>query len=329
MAQSFHAVEYQRRDGAAVITMSNPPVNGLSHAVRLGLVEAFAYAIDDPQVAGIVLTGSGKGFSAGGDIRELGTPAATAPPALSLQVHPVIESCPKPTVAALHGIAIGGGLETALVCHYRIAAAHTRVALPEITLGLIPLSGTQRLPRVLGLREAIDFILESRVMFAREFPSDTLFDEVLDAEPEIVVTRAVEHALAIARDLPKARPRASQHPASLPATALAQAAAPAATLPLVRHRLPSTSDETAAILTHAGRRAAEIGPVAVAALQAITAGLEAPDFDTGMQRARAIYDALSASDEVRRQRDRFLGERAGGSAVGGSRGTSPTGEAKR
>jgi enoyl-CoA hydratase len=286
MTRSFHAVEYQRRDGVAVMTMNNPPVNGLSRAVRSGLVEAFAQAIDDPRIHAVVLTGAGKGFSAGGDIRELGSPAASAPPALSLHVHPVIERCPKPTVAALHGIAIGGGLETALVCHYRLAASDTRIALPEIRLGLIPLSGTQRLPRALGLEAAIDFILESKTLLARDFPQNTLFDEVIDAEPVLIVARAVEYAAAVVRN---------EH----------------GPLPLVRHRPLERGVDTGAVLGRARHRAAQIGPVAVAAVEAIAGGVEAPDFDVGMNRAREIYDALSGSDEVRRQRDHFLAHRAG------------------
>ena len=286
MTQCLHAIEYQRRDGVAVITMNNPPVNGLSHAVRLGLVDAFAQATDDSQVRAVVLTGAGKGFSAGGDIRELGSPAAAAPPALSLQVHPIIEWCPKPTVAALHGIAMGGGLETALVCHYRLAAADTRIALPEIKLGLIPLSGTQRLPRVLGLEPAIDFILEAKTLLARDVPGGTLFDEVIDAEPSAIVARAVEYASAVARD--------QRDP-----------------LPLVRHRPFNETDDIGVVLTRARQRAAEIGPVATAAIEAIASGLESADFDAGMKRAREIYDALSVSDEVRRQRDRFLATRSG------------------
>jgi enoyl-CoA hydratase len=281
MTQSFQAVESQHRDGVAVVMMNSPPVNGLSHAVRAGLVEAFARAADDPQVCAVVLTGAGKGFSAGGDIRELGTPAATAAPALSLQVHPIIEFCPKPTIAALHGFAIGGGLETALVCHHRLAAADTRIALPEIKLGLIPLSGTQRLPRVLGLQSAIDFILESKTLLARDFPRDTLFDEVIDAEPQALVERAIQYASAIVGE--RRRP-----------------------LPRIRHRPFNVPENADVVLSRARQRAMEIGPVAVAALEAIIGGLEASDFDAGMKRAREIYDALSASDEVCRQRDRFL-----------------------
>jgi 3-hydroxyacyl-CoA dehydrogenase len=286
MTQSLDAVDYQRRDGVAILTMNNPPVNGLSHAVRSGLVAAFAQAIDDREVCAVVLAGAGRGFSAGGDIRELGSPKAMASPALSLEVHPVIESCPKPTVAAIHGIAMGGGLETALVCHYRLAAADTRISLPEIQRGLIPLSGTQRLPRVLGLGAAFDFILESKMLLAHEFPPDTLFDQVIEATPDVIVGRAVEFAVRVARE------RLS-------------------TLPLVRCRsVNAAAQDISAVVARARQRAVEIGPVASAAVDAIVAGLESLDFDAGMRRAREIYDALSASDEVRRQRDLFLQARS-------------------
>ena len=287
MTRVFHAVEYELRDDVAVLRLSNPPVNGLSHAVRLGLVAAFEHAIGDSSVNAIVLAGAGRAFSAGGDIRELGSAAASAAPALSLHVHPVIETCPKVTVAALHGIAMGGGLETALVCHFRLAAADTRIALPEIKLGLIPLSGTQRLPRVLGLQAALDFILDAKTMLARDFAPDTLFDAVLDADPQGVVERAVEYAQAAARH---------QCDQETP-------------LPLVRHR-PIIAKDAPAILFQARGRAAELGPIAVAVVEAIAAAVDAPDFDAGMSRARAIFDGLSASEEVRRQRERFLSARS-------------------
>ena len=280
MTQRFHAVEYRRRDEIAIVTMNNPPVNGLSHGVRMGLVAAFEHAIADAQVGAIVLAGTGKAFSAGGDIRELGSPAASAAPALSLHVHPVIEHCPKPTVAALHGIAMGGGLETALVCHGRVAAADTRIALPEIKLGLIPLSGTQRLPRVLGLQAAMDFILEAKTMLARDFAAHTLFDTVLDAEPQVIV----EHAIDLARAM-RGKP-----------------------LPLLRDRSIGC-DDAVDVLNRARDRAAAISHAAVAAVDAIAGAVEAVDFEAGMRRAREIFDALSTSDEVRRQSERFLAER--------------------
>jgi enoyl-CoA hydratase len=152
--QALGGVTYRVENGVSVVTIEHPPVNGLGHSVRHGLKTAFDTARIDGRVGAIVLTGAGRGFSAGGDIREFGTLAATAAPALSLDVHPVIEGSEKPVVAAIHGFAIGGGLETALVCHYRIVAADARIGLPELKLGVIPLSGTQRLPRVLGMDNA-------------------------------------------------------------------------------------------------------------------------------------------------------------------------------
>lgn len=290
MERSFHCVKYLRCDDVAVLTMDNPPVNGLSHSIRRGLVAAFEYAQAEPAVRAIVLAGAGRGFSAGGDIREFGSDAASAAPALSLQVHPVIESSQKPTVAAMHGLAMGGGLETALVCHYRLAAADTKIALPEIKLGLIPLSGTQRLPRAMGLEAAIDFILEAQTVLAREFAPDTLFDAVLDGDAQ----RVVEAAMGFAR-----------------AAADRQSLQAGYRLPLIRDRvIPDPSQ--AVVLTRARERAIKLGPVAVAALEAIAVAVEAPDFDAGMARARAIYDRLSVSAEVSRQRDRFFAERRGG-----------------
>jgi 3-hydroxyacyl-CoA dehydrogenase len=268
----FHAVNYRLRDGVAVLTMDNPPVNALSHSVRLGLVMAFEHAIADVAVSAIVLAGAGRGFSAGGDIREFGSPAATASPALSLHVHPVIERSPKVTVAAMHGLAMGGGLETALVCHFRLAAADTRIALPEIGLGLIPLSGTQRLPRVLGLEASIAFILEAKTTMARDFARGTLFDSVIEGGAEDVVDAAVTFARDIAkrqRELPSCR------------------------LPLIRDR-PMSQHDAIAILDRARRRGADMGPTAAAAVEAIAATVEAPDFDAGMQRARDIFDRLMA-----------------------------------
>jgi 3-hydroxyacyl-CoA dehydrogenase len=270
--QRFHAVNYRLRDGVAVLTMDNPPVNALSHSVRLGLVAAFEHAIADVAVSAIVLAGAGRGFSAGGDIREFGSPAAAASPALSLHVHPVIERSPKVTVAAMHGLAMGGGLETALVCHFRLAAADTRIALPEIGLGLIPLSGTQRLPRVLGLEASIAFILEAQTEMARDFARDTLFDAVIEGGAEEVIDAAV----AFARN-----------------AAERQREQPSIRLPLIRDR-PMWRHDAVAILDRARRRGADMGPTAAAAVEAVAATVEAPDFDAGMQRAREIFDRLMA-----------------------------------
>ena len=253
----------------------------------MGSLAAFDHAINDPSVHAIVLAGAGRAFSAGADIHELGSTAASAAPALSLHVHPIIETCPKVTVAAMHGIAMGGGLETALVCHFRLAAADTRIALPEIKLGLIPLSGTQRLPRLLGLQAAIDFILEAKTMLARDFAVGTLFDAVVDADPQGTCDQAVEYARTAAR---------CQRECGGP-------------LPRVRDR-PIVDNDAIAVLRHARTRAANMGPVALATVEAIAGTVETPDFDAGMARARSIFDKLATSDEARRQRESFLATRS-------------------
>ena len=284
MERRFHSVSYCLWEDVAVLTLANPPVNGFSHSIRLGLVEAFEHAIAQPLVRAIVLVGAGRGFSAGGDIREFGTAAASASPTLSLHVHPVIENSPKPTVAGMHGFAMGGGLETALVCHYRVAAANTKIALPEIKLGLIPLSGTQRLPRAIGLEAAIDIILSARTMFASGFAHGTLFDAIVDGDAQRVLEAAVQFARSVAN-------RRDEEAG--------------AGLPLIRNRALPDRD-SAAILSRARSCAAKAGSIAVAAVEAIAAAVEAEDFDAGMAHARSIYDRLSASDEVSKQRARFF-----------------------
>jgi len=151
--------EYKVHGDVAVITMNNPPVNGLGHATRLGLASGLEQANADPSVKAIVITGGGKAFSGGADINEFGTPKALAEPNLG-SVILAIEYSAKPVVAAVHSIAMGGGLELALGCHYRIAAPGANIALPEVKLGLIPgAGGTQRLPRAMGVEIALNMIV--------------------------------------------------------------------------------------------------------------------------------------------------------------------------
>lgn len=131
-------VRLQRRDEIALIIADNPPVNALGQALRQGLLQAFQAAEADPQVRAVVLVCEGSTFFAGADIKEFGKP----PVAPSLpEVIDVIEGCSKPSVAVIHGTALGGGLEVALGCHYRIARADARVGLPEVKLGLLPGAG--------------------------------------------------------------------------------------------------------------------------------------------------------------------------------------------
>src|SRR5277367_2986036 len=138
------------KDGIVVLKLDNPPVNSLGWELRQTLMEGIERANADDAIEGIVLIGTAAGFSGGADIREFGTPKAAAQPNL-LTLISSIEDSPKPVIAAIGGVCMGGGLELALGCHYRVAAAGAKIALPEVKLGLLPgAGGTQRLPRLLG-----------------------------------------------------------------------------------------------------------------------------------------------------------------------------------
>ena len=153
------AVDYSTHDGVAVLTLNQPPVNGLGFATRHALAEALEQARRDPAVRAIVLTGAGKVFSGGADITEFNSPKALQEPTLHTVID-TVERSEKPVIAAVHGVVMGGGLELALAAHYRIAAAGTQVALPEVKLGLLPgAGGTQRLPRAAGLETAVNMIV--------------------------------------------------------------------------------------------------------------------------------------------------------------------------
>ena len=130
-----------RQDGdVALIALDNPPVNGLGYAVRAETLALFDRAAADASVAAIVVTGAGKAFSGGADIREFNTPKSVAEPTLATLIRSV-ESCAKPVVAAINGVCMGGGLELALGCHFRVAAPDAPIALPEVRLGILPGAG--------------------------------------------------------------------------------------------------------------------------------------------------------------------------------------------
>ncbi|HZM51502.1 MAG TPA: enoyl-CoA hydratase/isomerase family protein, partial [Vicinamibacteria bacterium] len=203
--------EYQARGAVAVITLDNPPVNGLGHALRRGLVDGLDRAAADPAVQAIVLVGAGKGFSGGADIKEFGTPKMTAEPSLHTVIR-VVEASPKPVVAALHGVAMGGGLELALACHYRVAARGAQVALPEVKLGLLPgAGGTQRLPRAVGLETALNMIVSGTTVPAVQLEGTRLFDAIVDGD---LVEKAAAFAETVAarRPLPRLRDLPVRHP---------------------------------------------------------------------------------------------------------------------
>ena len=152
------SVDYSVQGDVAVLTVNYPPVNALSHAVRSGLMEGVSRALADPDIAALVIQGGGATFIAGADITEFGTPKSKESPRLQ-DIQRTLEGSAKPAVAAIHGTALGGGLEIALACHARVAIPTAKVGLPEVKLGLLPgAGGTVRLPRLTGPEIALDLI---------------------------------------------------------------------------------------------------------------------------------------------------------------------------
>ncbi|MDA0304988.1 MAG: 3-hydroxyacyl-CoA dehydrogenase NAD-binding domain-containing protein [Proteobacteria bacterium] len=188
-------VNTEKRGNVAIISISNPPVNALGAGVRQGIADAIDKAEQDAETAAIVLSGEGRCFCGGADITEFGHPVVD--PSLP-EVIAKIEACSKPVVAALHGVSFGGGLELPLGCHFRIADASALVALPEVTLGLIPgAGGTQRLPRLIGVDKALDMILSGSPVGAEEALALGIIDELVDGD---LLEAAVVFAAARAAD---------------------------------------------------------------------------------------------------------------------------------
>ncbi|HMS26577.1 MAG TPA: 3-hydroxyacyl-CoA dehydrogenase NAD-binding domain-containing protein [Burkholderiaceae bacterium] len=207
---------YKVHGTVAVITLDNPPVNGLGYSTRVAITDGLAKAQADATVKSIVITGAGKAFSGGADIKEFGSPKAIQEPNL-LSVILAIENASKPVVAAVHTVTMGGGLELALGCHYRVAAPGCNVALPEVKLGLIPgAGGTQRLPRVLGVEAALNMIVSGEPVKSEmlaQLPGQKLFDK-LTASVESLQAEAIAFAESKAdtRPLPLVRNMPCKHP---------------------------------------------------------------------------------------------------------------------
>jgi 3-hydroxyacyl-CoA dehydrogenase len=268
----------------AVITFENPPVNGLSHAMRAGLARAVERAMGDPAVAAVVLAGGGAQFSAGADIREFGTPAATAEPTLR-QVIALVEEAPKPVIAAIQGSCLGGGLELAMAAHYRIAARDATLGLPEVKLGLIPgAGGTQRLPRLVDPSRALELILGGEPTRAGALAESGLLDRVVSED-------VVEEAIGFAES-ESPRPRRTCDRPIDPTVLAAACEAARARLSSERHPLP------------APRRAVEA--VAAAALP----------FEQGLAVERRAFVELMQSPESRALRYAFMVERGAGKVAG-------------
>ncbi len=207
------SADYVVQDSIAVISLNNPPVNGLGLATRTAAIEGIRRAQEDGSVKAVVLTGAGKAFSGGADIKEFNSPKALTEPTLHSLIR-AVEGCSKPVVAAIHSVAMGGGLELALGCHYRVALPGAQIALPEVKLGLLPgAGGTQRLPRVLGLEMALNMIVSGTPVLSEKLAGTALFDKLLPAGADLIAeAKAFAGSIADVRPLPKVRDRKVDYP---------------------------------------------------------------------------------------------------------------------
>lgn len=202
---------YERREDIAVLQIDHPPVNGLNAVTRRTLSEGIRKASGDGKVRAIIVTGTDKVFSGGADIREFGTDAAYAEPNL-LQLFNQVENCSKPIIAAINGVCMGGGLELALACHYRIATPDAIMALPEVKIGLIPgAGGTQRLPRAVGAEKALRMIVTGEPISAEDALDHGLIERIVTREH---FSEAMDFAHEVAER--RARPRLRMKEVSLP-----------------------------------------------------------------------------------------------------------------
>ena len=280
------SAEYQVRGDVAVITLNNPPVNGLGYDTRKGITDGLERANADAAVKSIVITGAGKAFSGGADIKEFGTPRALQDPNL-LSVILAIENSDKPVVAAVHTIAMGGGLELALGCHYRVVAPGCKVALPEVKLGLIPgAGGTQRLPRVLGVEAALNMIVSGEPVpseMLAQVPGQKLFDKLAKSADSLM-----DEAIALAMEKADVRP-----------------------LPLVRN-LPCKHPQGDAYFQFTRNMVGGMSknfPAPLKCIDAVEAATK-KKFDEGLAYEREIFINLMWTPECRALRHIFAAERA-------------------
>ncbi|HEV8615057.1 MAG TPA: 3-hydroxyacyl-CoA dehydrogenase NAD-binding domain-containing protein, partial [Methylomirabilota bacterium] len=203
MTAITQSVDLDKRGAVAVLTVNNPPVNALSQHVRQGLREGVQKANADSGVSAIVIVCAGRTFIAGADITEFGKPPRE--PGLH-EVLDLIEGSPRPVVAAIHGTALGGGLEVTLACHYRVGTKDARFGLPEVKLGLLPgAGGTQRLPRVVGVEKALSMIVSGDPIRADEALKAGLIDEIVEGDLTAAGVAFAEKVVREKRPLKKIR----------------------------------------------------------------------------------------------------------------------------
>ena len=197
--------DYTSRGAVAVITLKNPPVNALGVGLRAAIAACVDRAIGEGAIGAMVIVGSGSAFCGGADVSEFGLPAMSASPSLN-ELFSLIENSPKAVVAALNGLALGGGLELAMACHYRLAAPTAQLGMPEVKLGILPgAGGTQRLPRLVGVERALNMIVGGAPVVARELANTGLLDEVVEGEVLAAAVSLAQRIIAEKLPVKKAR----------------------------------------------------------------------------------------------------------------------------
>jgi len=273
--------EYQVNGAVAVITLANPPVNGLGHATRTAVVNGMQKALADDAVKAIIITGAGKAFSGGADIKEFNSPKALAEPSLHTVIN-VVENSSKPVIAAIHTVCMGGGLELSLGCNYRVAAPGAQIALPEVKLGILPgAGGTQRLPRVLGLELALNMIVSGNPVPSEKLAGTALFNEIIEGD-------LLQGALAFANKIADIRP-----------------------LPKVRDLKVVYPNHEAFLQFSRNTVKAMAGPfpAPLKCVEAVAASVT-KKFDDGIQFERSLFVELVQTTESKALRHAFFGERA-------------------
>jgi 3-hydroxyacyl-CoA dehydrogenase len=274
--------DYTSRGAVAVITLKNPPVNALSLGLRTAVADGLERATADESIRAVVIVGSGSAFCGGADVGEFGLALMSASPTLA-DLLALIENCSKPVIAAINGLALGGGLELALACHYRVAAAAAQLGMPEVKLGLLPgAGGTQRLPRLVGVERALNMIVSGSPVSARELAKTGLLDSIVDAEVPAAAVAFAERVIAEKMPLKKARD--------------------------ARINVPNAG----ALLDAARRTAAPFAknyPAPLKCIDAIEAAVSKP-FDEGMKIEGSLFMELLDSPESKALRHAFFAMRA-------------------
>ena len=275
-------VNFEKRGAIGVITVDNPPVNALSPGVPEGLVDCVAQGNTDPEVKAMVLRGAGRSFIAGADIKFLGQKKTEA----GLTYRTIIDDSEKPIVAAIHGYALGGGLETAMACQYRVATKDAKVGLPEVLIGILPGgAGTQRLPRLIGPKAAMEMIVTGRHVPAPEAKGLGILDD-LAADIDDLLDTAIAYAERIAdvRPLPRIRDDDSK---------LAEAKEDPGMFDAMRKKIA---------------RRARNQNAPYHCIKCVEAAVELP-FDEGVERERELFEELVNNDEAKSLRFAFFAER--------------------